>query len=240
MISQTEAPELISQIKRLAALKGWRREPSFEEELLRICLKYGSSVVLLKMAVDRILEGWDHCPMPAELLGILQQGRTVTQDDPIPRWQAEFRAEIRKALLAQEQLGDCRERRDRLTWLEYATCQHPDFVNQERARMGLRPVAEPPQMSFPTGKASKPAEPMTPAAALLGGVLDALKGKNSESDYARLRRAGIRDALYAVDHPRDGDSKEANAARQFWADHLSWAEIEHPAEVQQIRGEPQR
>jgi len=43
-----------------------------------------------------------------------------------------------------------------------------------------------------------------------------LNGRNTDADYARLRRNGIRDALEATESPMRGDTPEANASRQFW------------------------
>jgi hypothetical protein len=223
------------QVHRLKAMRGYPRDSERtvdmhgqpipgDAELIRVARKYAPPGETLRKVVDRILEDWDKCPQPSELRKAIQEFTVHPheRDDKIRQWRKEFREELRKALLAVEQLGDCRERREWLDWLQYADAQHPDIVIEERARMAVRPEADA-LVDF-TLKSKRPL-----------GALEMLMGSGGDADYARLRRAGIRDALRAT---ADSGNNSNPHSRQFWADHLAWAEREHADEVAALRAEP--
>jgi hypothetical protein len=222
---------IADQIRRLSRLKGYPRDSEKlrdmhgnsvpgDVELIRVARKFsGNSELLVKRAVERVLEEWDSCPMPSQFRRLLEDGSPVGRqaNDNMTKWRAEFRQEVRRAITQLQLLGDCRARRDWEDYLKYAMDQHPDIVREECANLRYDPSDL----------------KLWDDTAAIVSPLAALSGKATDEQIARLRRQGIRDALQAV----GGDNPD-DASRKFWADHLAWAESEHLAEVEQLRGEP--
>jgi hypothetical protein len=239
---QSDDP-VTEQVRRLRALKKYPRDRDGrpgDRELIRISQKFVQSqengwnldIGGFTRLVDRMLEEWEECPSPSQLKTLIANICMVARkDDKMRRWRDEFRSEVHRCLLALEQLGDCRARQNWEDYLRYAEENHPDIV-----RDGAR-LLQAPRFPVPLPIRTAPNE-MTSAHALMGGIMQTLNGRNTDADYARLRRNGIRDALEATESPMRGDTPEANASRQFWADHLAWAEREHPDEVAALRAEP--
>jgi hypothetical protein len=246
-----EDDPVTGQVRRLRALKKYPRDHDGrpgDRELIRIAQKFVQSqengwnldIGGFTRLVDRMLEEWEECPSPSQLKTLIANICMVARkDDNMRRWRDEFRSEVHRCLLALEQLGDCRARQNWEDYLRYAEENHPDIVRDERVRMGLKAAPRSPVLPFVPFTPLKTApNEMTSAHALMGGIMQTLNGRNTDADYARLRRNGIRDALEATANPVRGETPEANASRQFWADHLAWAEREHPDEVAQLRAEP--
>lgn len=215
MIENEHFDYVMGEVRRLGSLKGWRRDAAFQSELARIAMKFGDSPMILHITVDAMVESWDHCPSPAELRTSLEKSSCAPAEDPISKWVAEFRGEVRKALHRLEKFGNGRRQgEDAESYLRYAYAQHPEIVAEETRRMSCT---------------------WRPSADDIPDALEALTGKCTAEQLARLRRQGIRDALRAVAH---ADENPNPHSRQFWADHLDWSLREHADEVQQIRQEP--
>lgn len=228
--------QIAEQVYRLRALKGYPRDSEKavdmhgkpipgDAELIRVARKYAPSPDDLRKVVDRVLEEWEKCPAPAELRRCIQEMCAPAVDDrdnKLRLWRKEFREEIRKAIHALEGSPNGRQIQDAREYLQYANSQHPDVFQEEYRRMA------------PREEVRAIIEPLLTCGPQIGPVA-LLMGKGSAEDYARLRRTEIRHALESVTEPAKGGTPESIASRQFWPEHLAWAEREHSEEVDAIR-----